>query len=143
MTEPEEINGEIKETMDLVGQLMKEITHLIASLEDNPNEKNDELDKKINQLILHLKVLKNFYSHTPLKKPGDEFPSTSDNFENFVKKILFNSPDDKLVEFISDNHDEDKIWKLNLMNLVHGVINERNYVSVRDFKTKKLFFFNR
>uniref|UniRef100_UPI00399CB135 zeta toxin family protein n=1 Tax=Legionella anisa TaxID=28082 RepID=UPI00399CB135 len=137
MKEPAEINEEFKKEIDAVGTLMKEITALIASLDDNPNTKDQELDEKIAQLIIHLREVKKFYSNTPLLQPGDEFPSTAGNFENFIKKILFLSPDDKLIQYVPDSRDADRIWKLHLMDLVNGLVNDRNFVAVRDVKNKK------
>lgn len=135
--EPAEINEECEKEIDAVAELMKEITALIASIDDNPNAKDAELDEKITQLIIHLKEIKKFYSNTPLLKPGDEFPSIAGNFENFIKKILFLTCDDKVTQYVPDNQDTDKIWKLNLVNLVNGLVSDRNFVTARDTKDKK------
>lgn len=137
LTEPAEINEEFKKEIDAVGTLMKDITALIAMLDDNANAKDTELDEKIAQLIIHFKALKKLYGSTPLLKTGEEFPSTTGNFENFIKRILFNTSDDKLTQYVSDRSDKDKIWKLNLLDLVNGVVNDRSFVAVRDIKNKK------
>ncbi|KTD40488.1 zeta toxin family protein [Legionella parisiensis] len=134
--EPAEINEECKKEIDAVGELMKEITALIASIDDNPNAKDAELDEKITQLIIHLKEMKKFYSSTPLLKPGDEFPSTAGNFENFIKKILFLTSNDKVIQYVTDRQDADKIWKLDLVSLVNGLVSDRNFVTARDIKDK-------
>ncbi|MCW8419278.1 zeta toxin family protein [Fluoribacter dumoffii] len=136
MKAPAEINEEFRREIDAVGGLMKEITALIASLDDNIQQKDKELDEKINRLIIHLKTVKELYSATPLLKADEPFPSTAGNFEQFVKRILFNSSGDKLTQYISDFNNEDKIWKLNLLELVNGLVNDRNYVAVRDVKNK-------
>ncbi|RUR28354.1 zeta toxin family protein [Legionella qingyii] len=136
MTKPAEIDEEFKKEIEAVGALMKEMTALIASLEDNPNAKDKELDEKIDHLVVHLKNLKKLYNSTPLLQPGDDIPSTVGNFENFIKKFLFNSSDEKLTQYVTDSSDENKIWKLHLIELVSGLVNDRNFVSVRDIKNK-------
>ncbi|KTD74144.1 zeta toxin family protein [Legionella tucsonensis] len=135
--EPAEINEKCKKEINAVGELMKSITALIASLDDNPNAKDKALDEKIAQLIIHLKEIKKFYSSTPLLKPGDELPSITGNFENFIKKILFLTSNDKAIQYVPDGQDTDKIWKLNLVNLVNGLVNDRNFVTARDIKVKQ------
>ncbi|MBN9225781.1 MULTISPECIES: zeta toxin family protein [Legionella] len=136
MKTPTELSEECQKEIDAVGDLMKKITAIIAALDDNSHEKDNELDEKITQLIIHLKVLKEFYRQTPLLKPGDAFPTTADNFEHFIKRILFNSSSDKLIQYVPDSVEQDKIWKLNLVHLVNGLVNDRNYVSVRDAQGK-------
>ncbi|WP_454781820.1 zeta toxin family protein [Legionella sp. WA2022007384] len=136
MTKPAEINDEFKKEIEAVGALMKEITALIATLDDNPNAKDQELDKKIELLQVHLKKLKSLYNSTPFLKPGDDYPSTAGNFEQFIKKILFNSSEDKLIQYIADSSDADKIWKLHLIELVSGLVSDRDFVAVRDIKNK-------
>ncbi|WP_454784240.1 zeta toxin family protein [Legionella sp. WA2024007413] len=136
LTKHEEINEEFKKEIEDVGALMKEMTALIATLDENPNAKDQELDKKIELLQVHLKKLKSLYNSTPLLKPGDDFPSTAGNFEQFIKKIILNSSGEKLTQYIADSSDGEKVWKLHLMELVSGLVNDRDFVSVRDIKNK-------
>ncbi|VEB38829.1 zeta toxin family protein [Legionella cherrii] len=136
MKAPTEINEEFQHEIDAVGDLMKEITAIIATLDDDPHAQDKELDNKITSLLLHLKSLKQRYSDTPFINPGDTFPSTTGHFEQFIKRILFNSSGDKLIQYMPDSHEKDRTWKLNLVSLVNGLVNNRNFVSVRDVKNK-------
>ncbi|WP_115707803.1 zeta toxin family protein [Legionella sainthelensi] len=122
------------ETVDL---LIKEIVILVAALEENPHAKDEELDNKIIQLIKHLKIINEFYKSTPLWKLDETYPSTTENFENFIKKVIFNSTNDKITQYVPDSKDKEKIWKLNLVDLVIGLVNDTHYVSVRDVENKK------
>lgn len=146
----QEIDSQIEQIIKIVGTneifqnaiktvalLIKEIVTLVATLEDNPHAKDEELDDKIIQLIKHLKIIDEFYKSTPLLKFNETFPSTAGNFENFIKKVIFNSTNDKITQYISDNEEKEKIWKLNLVDLVVGLVSDTNFVSVRNVKNKK------
>ncbi|CEK11547.1 hypothetical protein [Legionella hackeliae] len=116
--------------------VIKDIIALIAALEDETSEKDNELDIKIHQLTEHLKWLKECYATTPLLKPGHTFPSTEGNFDSFIKKLLFNTTSEKVIQYLSDPQDESKTWKLNLMEVIHGLINEKSSVMVKDISDK-------
>ncbi|MGL5741901.1 MAG: zeta toxin family protein [Legionella sp.] len=134
--EPTELDSEFKEEIDAVGTLMKEIVTLIASLEDDPNEKDSALDEKITTLIKHIKTIRELYTSTPILNPGEHFPSTSGNFENFIKRVIYNATGDKLIQYVPDSQDQGKFWKLNLVDLVVGLSRDRSFVAVRDSKNK-------
>ncbi|KTD62622.1 coiled-coil protein [Legionella santicrucis] len=131
------INEIFQNEIETVGGLMKEIAVLVATLEENLHAKDEELDNKIITLIEHLKTISELYKSTPLLKLDETFPSTTGNFENFIKKVIFNSSNEKLVQYVPDSKDKEKIWKLNLVDLIIGLVNDTNFVSVRDVKNKK------
>ncbi|KTC83541.1 zeta toxin family protein [Legionella cincinnatiensis] len=131
------INEVLQNEIETIGLLMKEIVTLVAALEEDPHAKDKELDNKIIQLIKLLKTIDEFYKNTPLLKQNETFPSTTGNFENFIKKIIFNSTNDKITQYVPDSKEKEKIWKLNLVDLVIGLVNNTNFVSVRDVKNKK------
>lgn len=80
------INEVLQNEIETIGLLMKEIVALVAALEEDPHAKDKELDNKIIQLIKLLKTIDEFYKNTPLLKQNETFPSTTGNFENFIKK---------------------------------------------------------
>ncbi|KTD09118.1 Zeta toxin [Legionella gratiana] len=150
----QELDSQIKQMKELVGDnelfqneietvgiLMKGIVALVASLEGNSHAKDIELDTAIAQLIKHLITIDKLYKNTPLLKSDEAFPSITGNFENFIKKVLFNSSNGKLIQYVPDSKDKEKTWKLNLVDLVVGLVNNTNFVSVRDVKNKEEYSF--
>lgn len=136
--EPFATNEEFIAQVDSVSLLMKEIVELVASLDDNPNEKDSDLDEKIIILANHLKWLKEHYGNTPLTKSDEVFPSTAGNFEDFVRKMIFNSTSDKVVQYVVDPVDPSNSYRLNLVALVNTLIKGELVVQVREMTDKKV-----
>lgn len=131
-------NIEFQKEVNSVSTLMTEIVKLVASLDANPSTKDTELDQKISALIEHLKWLKDYYAQTPLVKPGETLPSTYGNFYEFVRKIIFNSTSDKVINYVADSNDSSKYWKLNLVELINNLVNDQKTAVARDINDKNI-----
>ncbi|WED43553.1 zeta toxin family protein [Legionella cardiaca] len=134
----EVIDDEIFSSVNAVATLMKEIVALIASLDADSQEKDSELDQKISQLILFLNEIKTYYSKTPLLKPGESLPSTAGNFAEFVRKIIFNSTYDKVIQYVTDQTDQSKAWKIDLLEVINALMGGQKFFFVREANKKKL-----
>lgn len=136
--EPFTTDEEFIKQVDSVSLLMREIVELIASLDTNPNETDNELDEKLLKLVGHLSWLKEYYGNTPLIKSGESFPSTEGNFDDFVRKMIFNSTNDKVVRYVIDPMDSSDSLRLNLVDLVNALVNGSSSVQVRQVSNKKM-----
>ncbi|MGQ3889268.1 hypothetical protein ACQUW5_09580 [Legionella sp. CNM-1927-20] len=128
-----EMNGWVKDEIDAVRDVMKKVVYLVASKDKQDNERNDELDRQIRQLVVHLKSLKTFYDKTPLLLPNENFPKTEGNFSEFVKNIILNKSNDRLIEYNS----QDGVWHLEWDSLINALVKGNNLVQIHNQKTSK------
>ena len=139
-----EMDEEFRKEINAVKDIMKDITRLVASLEDNRSEQDNELDKKIADLTKQLKSLWVRYANTPIRTSADELPTSQGHFEKFVRQVIFNSNAEKVMNFSPDSRDKDKIWKIDLVELTKTLVNDKNVVQAvnRDNKQEKVFLYD-
>lgn len=132
-----EIPLELKEEINQVRYLLREIIQLVASLDNDLNALDDVLDKKVSELKKHLVTIKEYYNKTPIAVPGLSAPTTAGNFEQFVKRVLFCSTSEKVMQIVPDANMTSRALRLDLVDVVHAFTNERTYILVRDSISKK------
>ncbi|CEG56558.1 zeta toxin family protein [Legionella fallonii] len=132
-----EIDENFQQEIDVAATLMKEIIQIVSSLDNDPNSRDADLDKKIDSLKVSLKKLKHFFDITPIQQPGVVYPTSAGNFEKFVKQLVFNSTSEKMIRFIPHKQASSMTLRVNLLDLVNAFVTDRTYVEVRDSKKKE------
>ncbi|MFC7780631.1 zeta toxin family protein [Legionella taurinensis] len=132
-----EIPSELKEEINQVGHLLKEMIQLVASLDNDLNALDEGLDKKIRELKKRLLTIKEYYSTTPIAVSGLSTPTTAGNFEHFVKRVLFHSASEKVMQIVPNANMTSKALRLDLMDVVQAFIHDRTYILARDSVSKK------
>lgn len=120
----------VSEKMDKIVAQMDEIVKVISTLDENQSRDDQILDDWVSDLVGNLKDIKEYY----------EGIGQLETFHSFVRKIVFNSPSDKVVNIVTNTNplnNQQKTMKINLNDLIMQAIEGKPQVNIRSVRPNK------